>query len=130
MNKPRGIRNNNPLNIRWNGSTNWRGMTGADNNGFVVFDTPENGIRAATRILKSYANRGIFTLESIISAWAPSTENNTKAYIQHAASELKINRFDRVNEEQYAQLIEVMIKHENGTQPYSSDTIESGIMAA
>lgn len=126
--QPRGIRNNNPGNIRWDGSTQWRGMVAADPAGFVIFDTPENGIRAMSRILDSYGRRGVITLESIISTWAPTAENNTGAYIDHLAGILGIMPGDTVQDR--AGLIAGIIKHENGVQPYPLATIERGIALA
>ena len=48
---PRGIRNNNGGNIRWDGVTDWQGMTGADAQGFVIFSDPVYGVRAMAKIL-------------------------------------------------------------------------------
>ena len=79
---PRGIRNNNPLNIRVS-SNNWIGKDkpSKDKN-FETFDTMEHGIRAAFIIIRNYINKkGIRTLSSIINTWAPANENNTTAYI-------------------------------------------------
>lgn len=125
---PRGIRNNNPGNIRWDGSTRWRGMVAADPAGFVIFDTPEHGIRAIARILNSYEGRGIITLDQIINTWAPPVENKTGAYVTHLAGLLGIAPSDRVNDR--AGLIAGIIKHENGQQPYSMATIKKGVSLA
>jgi len=43
---PRGIRNNNPGNIRKNESFTWQGEIDQDDKGFVVFDDEVNGLRA------------------------------------------------------------------------------------
>lgn len=78
----RGYRNCNPLNIIH--STNrWKGRCDIQTDSrFVQFETMYYGFRAAVIILcRSYYLRGWWTPESIISHWAPSTENNTKAYI-------------------------------------------------
>lgn len=125
---PRGIRNNNPGNIRWDGKTNWRGMVAADPMGFVIFDTPEHGIRAMSRILNSYEGRGIITLDQIINTWAPPVENKTGAYVTHLAGLLGIAPNDRVTDR--AGLIAGIIKHENGQQPYSMATIKQGVSLA
>lgn len=125
---PRGIRNNNPGNIRWDGQTQWRGMVAADPAGFVIFDTPENGIRAMARILNTYAGRGVITLQQIISTWAPTSENNTAAYVDHLAGRLGQSPNEPVNDR--AGLIAGIILHENGQQPYSATTIAEGIARA
>lgn len=126
---PKGIRNNNPGNIEDNG-TPWRGRVGDDGR-FIIFDKPENGIRAISRILDTYnSNYGINTLEKIISRWAPPVENDTESYIRHAEQALKISRHVPVGEQHKAALIKVIIQHENGVQPYSDKVIYDGIAAA
>ncbi|WP_406733440.1 structural protein P5 [Vibrio scophthalmi] len=126
---PRGIRNNNPGNVEDNG-TPWVGRKGNDGR-FIIFDRAENGIRAIARILLTYEKKyGINTLNDIISRWAPPVENNTEAYIQHAERELKISRHTPIGEQHKAALIKVIIKHENGQQPYSDKVIYDGIKSA
>lgn len=126
---PKGIRNNNPGNIEDNG-TPWRGRIGDDGR-FIIFDKPENGIRAIARTLDTYSNKyGINTLDRILSRWAPPSENNTEAYIRHAEKALKISRHTPIGYQHKAALIKVIIKHENGQQPYSDKVINDGIAAA
>lgn len=124
---PKGIRNNNPLNIRHNDSNEWTGQIGVDSDGFVIFDSPENGYRAATKILLSYGNRGLNTLEQIIGTWAPPSENDTDSYIHSVALKVGIRRDDVINSDYYPQLLEAMTFHENGVFPYSQETIINGI---
>lgn len=78
----RGYRNNNPTNIVHSASK-WKGMREkqTDKN-FVQFESMFYGLRAAVIILcRAYYLRGWWTPETIISHWAPTVENNTKAYI-------------------------------------------------
>ena len=49
---PRGLRNNNPLNIR-KGAQRWQGQTGNDG-AFCIFESMEYGYRAAFRLLHTY----------------------------------------------------------------------------
>lgn len=79
---PRGIRNNNPLNIRI-GNT-WLGeVQFPTDNDFEQFVTMEYGLRAAFVILRRYIRRyGKNTIRKIISTWSPASENNTEAYIR------------------------------------------------
>ena len=96
MNEPRGIRNNNPLNIRLS-SDKWQGQINANVNAnnsspkgdaeFVQFYTMEYGWRAAFVILcKTYYGKyKLRTIRDIVSRWAPPKENNTPAYIRHVS---------------------------------------------
>lgn len=83
----RGLRNNNPLNIRHSRS-HWQGMRKEQTDrSFVQFETMAYGYRAAWRTLFTYFYRFIsekrtFTIRNIISRWAPPTENDTEAYIR------------------------------------------------
>lgn len=49
------------------------------------FSTMEEGLQALDKNLANYGRKGINTLERVISTWAPPNENDTKAYIAHAA---------------------------------------------
>lgn len=78
---PRGIRNNNPLNICI-GNT-WLGeVDDPTDPRFEQFVSMEYGLRAAFIILRRYIRRyHKNTVASIISTWAPEIENQTLRYI-------------------------------------------------
>ncbi len=78
----RGIRNNNPLNIRI--GNKWKGLKTPNTDGaFDQFVSMPYGYRAAFVLLRNYiTKRGCDTVEKIISRFAPSNENNTAAYIK------------------------------------------------
>ena len=82
MATPRGIRNNNPLNIRI-GNT-WLGeVPNPTDSEFEQFASVRYGLRAAFVILRRYIRRyGRNTPAKIIRAWAPAVENNTQRYIE------------------------------------------------
>ena len=87
-NTPRGIRNNNPLNIRHSPSR-WQGMAVEQTDpSFVQFRSMAYGYRAACKLLQSYWQRfrkegKPFTVRTIISRWAPPEDNNdTESYIR------------------------------------------------
>lgn len=88
---PRGVRNNNPLNIRI-GNT-WLGERNAadcDDPDFEQFTSMIYGLRAAFCILRRYIrhyHRNTITL--IISSWAPSNENETKKYIDFVCKKMQ-----------------------------------------
>jgi hypothetical protein len=124
---PLGIRNNNAGNIRASGNwQEWQGAIG-ESQGYVVFDTPENGLRALARVLKTYRDLyGLNTVSSIINRWAPTNENNTISYINHVSSLLGVQSWEPLELEHYPLLIAAIIKHENGKQPYTMAQIQTG----
>ncbi len=120
MNKkpiPRGIRNNNPLNIRignvWLGEV--REPTDPD---FEQFISMVYGVRAGFVLLRRYIRHyHRTTIPQVIAAWAPSTENNTGAYITAVCQMSKISRdetLDYYNQDQMFRLMDAMIFHECG----------------
>lgn len=91
---PRGVRNNNPLNIR-RSKDMWLGMrTKQTDKDFVQFCTKGFGYRAAFIILdKYYSVYGLRTIESIIKRWAPENENQTADYISAVVSSMVANGY-------------------------------------
>lgn len=95
--QPRGIRNNNPLNIRKGSS--WKGERPVQTDqAFEEFVSMEWGIRAGIKLIKNHitgfngkrptAN----TIKKLISVWAPAKENNTEAYIRTVCDQTAIGR--------------------------------------
>ncbi|MGQ4595477.1 hypothetical protein ACUIG4_26650 [Raoultella ornithinolytica] len=130
---PRGVRNNNPGNLEASSSNPWVGQTGSDGR-FAKFETPEHGIRALGRNLISYQRQGIDTVGEIINRWAPPSDNNdTAAYIKAVCAQLGVTAnqpLDASNPDTLQALCAAIIKHENGTQPYSPDQLSTGVSAA
>jgi hypothetical protein len=89
--QPRGIRDNNPLNLQPLAQGQWSGQTGTDGR-YATFASPEAGMAAADRNLQTYASKyGINTVSGIINRWSPPSENNTAAYIQTVAHDLGVD---------------------------------------
>jgi len=131
---PRGIRNHNPGNIR-RSKTPWQGLaTDQPDPEFFRFKSPEWGIRAMARILITYKDKHrIKRLRTVIRRWAPPVENDTEAYISHVAFATGLDPDQNIDLHNYAHvrpLIEAMILHENGRQPYSADVIDRGLEMA
>ena len=85
---PRGIRNCNPLNIRRTGKDQWKGMAEVQaDRAFVQFKSLEDGWRAAFHLLTRtyYHKYRLYTIRTIIRRWAPSSENDTSAYIANVS---------------------------------------------
>ena len=83
----RGLRNNNPLNIR-HSADKWQGARiNQTDKSFVQFETMAYGYRAAWKVLESYwkhfKQQGQpFTVRNIIHRWAPPEENDADAYVK------------------------------------------------
>ena len=124
----RGLRNNNPGNIRFSSANNWQGQTGNDG-GYAIFSSAVLGIRALGKTVLSYVNKdGVTpTVTGIISRWAPASENDTASYIDDVSSKLGVDPNVALDVTQLLpQLLEAIISHENGLQPYDTATINNG----
>ena len=125
----RGIRNNNPGNIR-KSATVWAGQAPPEaqtDPAFVTFTRPEYGIRAMAKVLKSYFARGIDTLQEVATTWAPPSENDTAAYVKSLEELTGLQPTARLSPADLPRLIPAIIQHENGAQPYSPALITQGI---
>lgn len=125
---PRGIRNNNPLNIRI-GNT-WLGeRNNPTDDAFEEFVAIEYGYRAAFCILRRYIRRyRKNTITAIISTWAPASENNTQRYIDFVANKMKISSMDCIDysdKERMTQLVAAMQLMECGV-PADMAKVERG----
>lgn len=93
---PRGIRNNNPLNIRK--GNNWKGERQHQSDpSFEEFETIQMGLRAGFIILRNYQRTSMApklranTIRKIINRWAPASENDTLKYIKLVAKRSGLN---------------------------------------
>ena len=130
----RGLRNNNPLNIRHSRSC-WQGMAKEQNDAvFVTFQSMAYGYRAAWRTLFTYFYRFItekkpFTVRNIISRWAPPSENDTESYIRTVLQLTSIGGQEKLlppdhvqSYRQLSRLIAAMTVMENGIRMEEVDT--------
>lgn len=130
--QPRGIRNNNPLNIRI-GNT-WLGeVPHPTDSEFEQFVSPQYGYRAAFIILRRYIRRyGRNTITKIVSAWAPSNENNTQAYINTVSKRMGLDpdaMIDYDDADTMVSLVSAMAFVENGCV-VPTDDIRKGYQLA
>lgn len=87
MKEPRGIRNNNPLNIRKGNS--WKGERPYQTDeSFEEFISMEYGLRAGFKLMRNHITgfKGtrprMNTIQKLIGVWAPRTENATDRYVK------------------------------------------------
>lgn len=122
----RGIRNNNPLNIRR--GQKWVGLAPTQTDkSFDQFISMEYGIRAAFKLIKKYIeDYNCNTITKIISKWAPSIENDTKNYIKFVAQKSGYSAdylLTFSNKDAMTKIVSAMIQMEN-SEIVSMTTIE------
>ncbi|WIG56158.1 MAG: hypothetical protein OJF61_001946 [Rhodanobacteraceae bacterium] len=133
-NAPRGIRNNNPGNIKQTGIA-WNGEVPGTDPSYVSFSSPEAGIRALALNAQHLQERdGAQTVGDLISKWAPESDHNdTQAYIGAVSKQMGIDPstpIDLQDPKQLTALTNAIITHENGQNPYSPEQVQAGVMAA
>lgn len=130
---PRGLRNNNPGNIR-GGPVPWKGEVGRDGAGFCIFSTAHLGLRATAKLLVTYRLKyNLDSVEEIIGRWAPTTENNTRAYVAAVSRELGVSSIeiiDVLDQAVLTRLVAAIVRHENGQQPFTHTEIRAAVDAA
>jgi len=133
---PRGIRNHNPGNIDYNPANQWRGQLPHEPTieaRFCRFQSAHYGLRALAVLLKNYYRRyGLNTVEKLISRYAPSDENNTRAYINAVAEALRVKADTPLplNKRTLQALLVAIIRHENGQMPYLHAQIGAAVEEA
>lgn len=78
----RGIKNNNPFNIR-KSVNSWQGkLKFSKDKDFEQFCSMDYGLRAGIQLLRNgYIAKGFDTVEKIIPRYAPASENDVQSYI-------------------------------------------------
>lgn len=138
---PRGIRNNNPGNLRW--GIGWNGLvpeaerTDPD---FCQFTSAHFGLRALAMNLHNYQRRhGLKTVREMITRWAPPSENDTESYIRAVAEYMHVSANQDIDTSHVFMLLHMVraiVMHENGFGPlmygrwYPDDVMDSAIKAA
>lgn len=117
---PRGIRNNNPLNIRYVEKNNWQGrVKDKKDPQFEEFTTMSYGYRAAFLIINKYMTLyNLRTPFQICARWAPvGNNNNPSAYAKFVCNRMGCGLNDKLNFRDPLQMIRLasaMTEMENG----------------
>lgn len=133
--KARGYRNCNPGNIEHVAANKWQGLDSPPSDGrFCRFVSHQYGIRALAVLLISYQDRhGLRRIRDLIPRWAPSNENNTAAYIAAVCRTSGFGPDEVLDLHTHAHLrplVEAIITHELGGQPYDARTLDEGLTMA
>ena len=78
---------------------------------FVVFDTPQMGMRAIFRDIKTKIKKHDGLLWNIVSEYAPPSENNTDLYYEKLKA--AVNGDTMINESHLIPIVRAIITHEN-----------------
>jgi hypothetical protein len=120
---PRGIRNNNPGNIRYGDFAYKHGATGRDSGGFAIFPTMDAGIAAQRALLQTYLAQGNDTVRKVLSKYAPPSENDTTGYISEVSKKLGVGPDQRLSAANIDALSNAIFAREVGAK--SADTLVS-----
>lgn len=146
----RGVRNNNPGNIRHAYNTNWQGaVPGRPDAEFVTFISPEMGVRALVRTLLTYFKQHkLKSVRAILNRWAPPRgdrngslpggeyRQNTAAYVDAVCREMGRALDTTINADQALDvdswrimrpLVVAIIAHENAGYRYPDRVIDEGL---
>lgn len=118
---PRGIRNNNPLNIRRSPNFKWdHEFTDpvVPDLDFCQFEKMRYGWRAAYLLISTYMHDyGLKSVRAIIERWAPLGENKTPLYVLFVANQMCVAidaPLDFMDAETMLELGAAMCEYENG----------------
>ena len=132
---PRGVRNQNPLNLR-KSADKWQGLSPVQADAeYLSFVDAHHGIRAGARNLLTYYRKyKLSTVQGIVSRWAPpEDDNDTAAYVSSVCASLGVAAEDGLDLEDpsvLAALVTAMIRVECGSVPYDNETIRTAVAAA
>lgn len=123
----RGLRNNNPGNIRIS-NTRYLGEVDSTDSAFKQFKTMAHGYRAMFVLLHTYQKKyHLNTIADMISRYAPAVENHTKAYID-AVSEWSgvpaTSHITTTNGDIMVPIVAAMSRVENGVFANMHDVVK------
>lgn len=129
---PRGIRNNNPGNLRW--GQEWLGLvpvaqrTDPD---FCQFTDPKYGVRAMAMVLRTYARENVLTVREAIERYSPPEENDDGSYVADVCAWCDVGPDQTVDLTAIlVPMVTAMIHHEEGQVPYMQSDISYWVSLA
>lgn len=124
----RGLRNNNPGNIR-RSAVRYKGETTGGDGAFKRFESAAWGYRAMFMLLHTYrVKHELGTLGRMIARYAPPSENDTAAYVAFVVSRTGIDAnatLDTLDRGRMVAVVAAMSRMENGTDAVAAD-VEAG----
>ena len=130
----RGIRNNNPGNLRVRGASRgeWIGQKGNDHHGFLTFYRPVEGLHALACALVEHAGRDhVNTVVGLVAEFSPGGESSERSYSKYLAEELDVGEFEKINiPDRLEPLMRAIIQYECGGMPYTQEQLTDAIPLA
>ena len=112
--KSMAFQNKNLLNVKnsWGGNK-WKGQIGTDRFGHAIFSDWEYGIRAASIVLKNYANKHeIDTVQKIVKRFCTG---NHQTYIKFISKKLNVSPDEKIDIlKRMPELLKAMARFESG----------------
>ena len=123
----RGIRNNNPLNIRV--GNDWQGEAFVSRDpSFETFSHSKFGFRAGAKILRNYQSiHGLNTVREMIYRFAPKNENDSDNYARFVAKGIDVGLDEPINlgnDQLLAKMLHTMSIMEVGRYYSESDALK------
>lgn len=114
----RGVRNQNPGNIRYNADNKWQGQISPEN-GFCRFSSFFWGVRAIFVLLirTYYRKYGYTKLGALIRRYAPPCENHTDKYIDFVCQQTGLDadkELAGLDANQWVSIVQAICKYESG----------------
>ncbi len=132
----RGLRNNNPGNLRYSTFITWQGQVGSDPLQYVTFSDSIYGLRAmALDLYNNYYLDGITTLTDLINKYAPADDptatNNPTQYAAYVSSQtgIPVNADIQLSGSNIVSIMRAMMNEELGAS-YSALIPDSDIQQA
>ena len=131
----RGVRNNNPMNLRKGVAFQYQ-VENPSETAFMTFGKTWQGIRAGVLDITNDISKGKNTLTSLISQFAPPSENNTVNYINNVASATGLKPDEIIDRKNFAlmcKLVSAIISIENGANALkfvTAQDINEGVKSA
>lgn len=126
----RGIVNNNPMNLEFRTSIQWRGQLGTDGR-FAVFDTALNGLRAGMINIHTKMTRdGLTSVRKIIERLSPNFENPTESFIVFVSQRMGVSPDQPLVFVQHIiPMSKAIVTFENGQNPYPNSLYSQALAA-
>ena len=123
----RGLRNNNPGNIRLS-NTRYLGEVDSTDSAFKQFKSIAYGYRAMFVLLHTYQRKHhLNTIAEMISRYAPAVENHTEKYIKAVSDWSGVpatSRITATNGDIMVPIVAAMSRVENGVFAHMPDVVE------